>query len=309
MAPAQRRKLPVWRTVKRAIVFPFANLGALIKLGLVPALLALAVSYVGVRALWPDDIQSTTPQDVLLSFEKWEIATLPSTIAYGIVLVIIAVGIHRLIIRDERPGWILLRFGRYELAYALLLLVLAGGYLTILFPLIFGGIFPSQLFRPGGFGGPEGVSAGLTLAALVIALLIFIPLTMWLNVRLVLTFPHAAVTGRFGFGVAWRAAKGNFWRLIGAFVLIFLVTLVIEIPSEYLLTAFAETLLASGAQSSPASGFDVMGRHWLLLEAFMLPIHGLTTGMFVALASYSYRELVEGNPAPHAADAPATSPA
>jgi hypothetical protein len=305
MASAQRRKLPVWSTVKRAVVFPFANLGALIRIGLMPALLSFAVSYAGARALWPQNVQLTTPQDVTQLLGQLQIAALPGSIADGFVLVILAVGIHRLIIKDERPGWILVRFGRYELAYALSLLILAGGWLAILLPLSFGGFLPAYMPAPGGFAGPGAVlddSAGLAFLAFVIALLILIPLTIWLSIRLTLAFPHAAVTGRLGLGVAWQAAKGNFWRLVGAFVLTLLVIFLIDVPALLLLSPLVDTLLGSTKLSATPFAFDEMGWDWLLLEAFMMPVHGITTAMMVAMMSYAYRELVEHSPVPGGAD-------
>ncbi len=64
---------------------------------------------------------------------------------------------------------------------------------------------------------------------------------LWPLIRLVLTFPHAAVVGEINFGVSWQAMKGNFWR----FILIAIVTGLISV-GIYIVAALLIGLSAAG---------------------------------------------------------------
>lgn len=121
MASVQgNRKIPMDLAIK-AVVFPFSNILGIIRLGLVPTLIASGVVYAAYRAIgpieWPmqslEELGQLTqvllPLSVLLSF------------CSAIVGTLVAVGIHRLILHGERPAWTVIRIREYELAYGTIL--------------------------------------------------------------------------------------------------------------------------------------------------------------------------------------------
>lgn len=306
MTSPQARKLRIFNAVKRAARFPFANIGTLIKLGLVPALLALGVNYVAMRALWPQDAQFTSIEEMQRIVASLHLAMLPGSVAYGVVAAIFAVGIHRFIIRGEEPGWVLLRFGRYEIAYAavaiLLLLASMGAQFAVYFVGWATGVLPGDM---PGFGAalmpwalevapPREFPTGL--GTLFLVLILF---GTWLYVRLLLTFPHAAVTGRIDLGVSWRAVKGNVWRIIAAFLLVSVLNVLIFLLVGFPLAMLQAWLLVPPMSQNPgALSFDALGISWFWMGAIMLPFYGLGVGMIIALMSYSYRDLVEEDASP-----------
>ncbi len=147
-----------------------ANGGALIRLGLIPALGAFLGSCFAA-----------------LFYPGAEIGQ----ILYGVAGIIFAVGFHGIILEDDRPGWIAFRFRDRELAYAALVLlyILAASLAKLL----------SKLFV-WLLGSPARIIVG--------------GLFVWVVLRLVLMFPHAAKTGEISFNPSWDAMKGNIWRLL-----------------------------------------------------------------------------------------------
>jgi hypothetical protein len=134
---ADARKLRA-HVIDDAIIFTAGHPLALVRLGLVPLLCA----FLGSNA-------------AALVYPGTEV----SRILYALAGIIFAVGVHRMIVRDENPGWVIFRFGTGELAYVgviLLYIVFAtsahhiGGYF----------FFASRLRdRYGGAWGPIQGSA------------------------------------------------------------------------------------------------------------------------------------------------------
>ena len=173
-----------------AIDFAVDNFNALMRLGLVPMLGAFLLSHLAA-----------------LVYSGLVI----NQILYGVAGVIFAVGIHRMIIGDENPNWILFRFRRQELAYTglvLLCILLAGFgmYLKQSFTSLFGSTTDTLIYgiRFKAPLTPALVVLGGSSAALAI----------WVFLKLVLVFPHAAITGEISLGQSWNATTGNFWRLL-----------------------------------------------------------------------------------------------
>ena len=84
------------------VIFTAGNAGALMRLGLMPLLCAFVGSSLA-ALVYP--------------------SAAVSQILYTLAGVIFAVGVHRMIIREETPGWVILRFGSREFAYAGILLL------------------------------------------------------------------------------------------------------------------------------------------------------------------------------------------
>lgn len=92
---ADGRKLRA-RVSDDAIIFTAGHVPALIRLGLMPLLWAFLGSNLAA-----------------LGYS----GAVVSQILYTLAGVIFAVGVHRMIIRDENPKWVFFRFGRGEVAY------------------------------------------------------------------------------------------------------------------------------------------------------------------------------------------------
>jgi len=306
MADAQnRRKIRIGR-VKDAIVFPFANVGSLVKLALFPIIIAAIASYAVLRAFWPTDIVVTMQEDV----PRFMQAISPAiNIIYLLALAvsaIVAVGIHRFIIRDEQPGWVIARFRWYELAYLLaplvfgimqlgLMIVVALAVLAaaaIIDPSLVGTLLgdPSAIQNLEGQQVPAGLAVVFAIGFFVLFVLI-----AWIGVRLTLMLPHAAVTGSLSPATSWRAMKGNFWRF---FLTALLFGLGAILPAV-LLTSLLMFAVSSAALGSDVGNTGTFPPGFIAVWAIPTLVYVLVFSMAVALLSYTYKDLV-GDPAPTA---------
>jgi hypothetical protein len=93
---------------------------------------------------------------------------------------------------------------------------------------------------------------------------------VWLEVRLSLAFPLTVMRGRIVIGEAWRASRGRFWTLFGAYIVIFLLMLVLWIAASLVTSGgyFAE-LAASGftPEGIQAAGEHQMARQFGSINA------------------------------------------
>lgn len=268
--------------VTKAVLFPFENLLGIIRLGLLPTLIATAVVYAVYRYTDPINWPPRSVQEIgqlTRSLLPLRVIASLSTIFVG---TLVAVGIHRLILRGERLDWTVIRFRKYELAYVSIpLTLLAASYIVP---------FISRLLGAPDVTGFNGISYLYSGWYVHLAVFIFIVLWLWIYIRLALVFPHAAVTGEISFGKSWTAMKGNFWRFIGAVVLLG----IIMIPVSVLFSSMFPALLTLGWKGGGANtggAFDPIG-HMLVLTLLMVPLNGVLLSMFVALISYIYKDLV-----------------
>jgi uncharacterized membrane protein YhdT len=294
MADVQNRRTFRVGRFKDAIVFPFANIGSFAKLALFPALIAGALSYLVLRAFWPVDASFDSQEEAKRFMEALNPAI---NIVYLIVTLagaVVAVGIHRFIIRGEQPGWVILRLRWYELAYILVplvfILVQAGIWIVVALVALgaAAAVDPAlvgQVLRdPAAIQDLEGTLPGsLGLVAIVAFIALFV-LVLWTSMRLVLMFPHAAVEGSLSPRFSWRAMKGNVWRFGVATGLFGLATL---LPSTLIMAAVAALVIGPnpghlGPFSPGTLGFVVIPA---LVGIFI-------SAMAVALLSYIYKDLV-----------------
>lgn len=289
---------------KRAFMFPFRNFGALLRIGMIPALIVLAVIYVIFASIAPHLSVPTTPEDDmrrLMQVMSW--VTIPLQILYVVIASIFAVGIHRLIIRGEYPSWVIFRFGRYELAYAAMLVFFILLYVVEQYAFLGTGwalgMIPAQLLKP----YPDNPQAMMTAyrqimtPELLVLLLAAGAVSLWINVRLSLSLAHAAVTGELSLALSWRAMRGNFWRLAIASLILFVIVAITYFVVGTLV-AIAGTAIWIAAYGPPqppepnasfSSALDTM--FWVYVV--LVPVMGFFASMFIALLSYAYKELVE----------------
>lgn len=293
-----RRKLRAG-IVARAITFPFQNFAVLIKLGLVPALLSQAVYYAALRF----QLYSFTPPTTFQEIKQYFIESIPvislSVIAELLLTTIVAVGIHRYIIRGEYPGWIIFRLRRFELAYVALLFLFSVAFLAeYIAALELAGWHPLAFFssendikRLTRFFSPRNYALEALAVLLVLA-------AIAIHAMLALTMPHAAVTGRISPRASWNALKGNFWRFMTEIALLAIVLLLTSIAFSALVAFGVEGIrLAWGGfplidPSQPLAQLHVV----FFSDCAMLPFYGILLAMIVAFFSYAYQDLADAGP-------------
>jgi hypothetical protein len=262
--------------IEDAFMFPFRNAGAVLRLGVFPVLIILTAAYVLFSLALPLTDELPIPPRMTAA-----LLVLPMLLVSVIAVSIPAVGIYRLILRDERPGWVIFRLGRYERAHVkgMLLFLL----LTFAAQFLFTGINRlAELAHTAGFGfGPVIGLAFVTLsvAALAATLLVFI--------RLVLALPHAAVAGELSLNAPLNAVDCNLRRFAAAF----LILNGIAAATSFLIAA---PIMILGASSTRVLAPDY-GPWFLTVRAIMLmPMLLLILAMLVALLAYAYMQLAEG---------------
>ncbi|MFL6845684.1 MAG: hypothetical protein ACJ8ER_12475 [Allosphingosinicella sp.] len=139
-----------------------------------------------------------------------------------IVLLVIMAATQRAVLHPEREDFAYLRLGMDELrlvGLGLILLILT--YIGVLIA----GILLTLL------AGIVAVAAGPGAAVPVgmVEMLIILGLLLWIEVRLSLAFPLTMLRGKIIIGESWRVTKGRFWTLFGAFLILFLILLVLWI--------------------------------------------------------------------------------
>jgi hypothetical protein len=285
VSTGERRRVRM-RRVRDALLFPFTNITALLRIGLIPSLIAL------------------TMLAALIAFAGWPRRTGPlveveSVRYFGRVLLIFilglyAAGVHRLIVRNERPRRVTLRFSSYEQAYWAVVGIFAlasfvEGYLldAVLSWIGMDAGLPDETGVHNQNDDMQFLQEGLPVRGLTIAAITVI--LMWLHVRLSLMFPHAAVTGRISPCLSWRATAGSFWRMIGAGVLLFLGMLPL-----YAVIGLPPVMLVKWLAYTRDTDTQVLARLALIPAAFMA--FCLVTTIIVAFMSFVYKDLVDDGP-------------
>jgi hypothetical protein len=289
MADAQiRRKLRIGR-LNDALAFPFQNSLPLLRLGLIPGL-AVIVFNVAAFSLLPRYASAVISlEDARRAAENYQLFYWLWMGVWFFAIAVFFVGVCRLILRGERPGW-LPRFRRYELAFltALALLALLGalygmaGY-AVLSPL------DAYLEQQ-----PDPASAMLLAAALV-EFAVWL-LMIFLYVRLALLLPHATATGVISPAVSWRGTRGNFWRFVLAFLLLLLIAAALWMGLG--LVSMVAVAMVEGVLGVLAPGGGVLRGApllgtmaiWMLILA---PMIGIILAMVMAFLAYAYKDLVQ----------------
>jgi hypothetical protein len=252
---------------KEAIAFPFQNIGAVIKLGLFPFLLAVVAIFTIFVDFAPGNIDVQAP-DAIPQLER---APLPDQLLTQLIVIILgsifAVGIHRHIVLGQPASWVFFRFRKYELFYILISIVILA---------LMSAFFWAVFFLLTNFASELAFLPGKSLA-----ILIFIAdwvIYIWLYVKLILALPNAAITGRISLATSWHALRGNVWQFIGY-------TLVIVL--SYIVPIFFLTLIGGAL-------FETQGS---LLIALVLNLLVIVASVFLGVSflaylSYVYRQLI-----------------
>ena len=295
-------RIGVW---KEAFAFPFRNFFTLLQFSLVPTLIVVAISVVMLHYAWPSSIPIDTapvPEELERFLNPVHPALSVASFVATILALVIPVCIHRFIVLGEHPGWIFVRFGRYELAYAGAILVYVLVVLAIWMPIaafiaasVSFGFVPAEIFTASGPLDPA-VAGRLGMFVLLVApgVLITIIVGCWIQARIALIFSDAAVAGRISLGVSWRAMKGNFWRFVAAVLILVLVSSVfwgVVGGVIFAVTANYFGFLSGFATSDPVQFANALYGTFLIYIC-LSPLYVFAFAMFVALISYVYADLV-----------------
>ena len=287
MASVQgNRKIPMDLAIK-AVVFPFSNILGIIRLGLVPTLIASGVIYAAYRVIGPIEWPMQSLEE--LGQRRQFLLPLSALLAvcFAIVGTLVAVGIHRLILHGERPAWTVIRIRKYELAYgAIVLTILAATYaLGVAGRYVIGFPTPRDFAVIDSNLGAFGAYARLVAVAIIGG-----GLSLWVYVKLILVFPHAALTGEISASRSWAAMRGNFWPFVAALLLLQFISFPINLV--YFLGIQIPLIgLLEGGRAGTSDPISTL----LVFSLASIPARALMFSMFIALVSYVYKHLVQGS--------------
>ncbi len=180
------------------VFFPFRNIGAVIKLGLLPILLCAIVLLVVLFAFLV--VNNLTGEALPTEESKPELLPVKIigefiTFCFGSM---IAVSIHRYIIIDTPARWLNFRFRKYELFYILTNIAI---YASAFAVFVTTEMVIYNLFYTDGF--PLRNQEHDTYRLLLVIILFLFCTSIYAKFGLAL--PHAAITGHIAFVTAWTA--------------------------------------------------------------------------------------------------------
>lgn len=148
-----------------------------------------------------------------------------------LVIAVTSAAVYRVVLRpsDSRFGY--LRLGRDELRLALLMLVylvLAVGF-TFVVTLVAGLLAAGA----GALGGAAGTLLGVLIGLATLGFIVFVA------VRLSLAGPMTFAERRLRVFESWSVTRGNFWRLLGAYVLAIVLALIVALLALVIYVALA----------------------------------------------------------------------
>ncbi len=153
--------------------------------------------------------------------------------AFAVEVMIVA-ALFRLLLREDRPGFLHLHLGRDELRVAVVWIVMLTAFVV-------GGLL--ALFLAGLAGRAGGAALGAPAVLAMSAILV------WLALRFSLAAPVAVAERRLGFARSWRLTRGRGLALFGMAALTFCLLAMIVV------LAWLALALISGA----ATGWDDLG--------------------------------------------------
>jgi hypothetical protein len=214
MTVAAPTKLPLWRTIGEAYALWGKQFPALIR---ICWLWMLVMTPILAILIWWQEPRMMEIIEATRTGEPFADPNPPLTLASQIISLVImlpplasiAVAWHRLLLRNENPGGgTYLRLDSVVVGYAILafwigLIVQAPAYLSLLFQIATG---TSATMR-------DALAVGVQSLAGLIAII-----ALFVVARLSIALPAEAL-GRddVTFGAAWRATRGNTWRLVWAY--------------------------------------------------------------------------------------------
>jgi hypothetical protein len=214
----------------------------------------------------------------------------------------VAVSIHRVILfGDTKPGvWFNFPFGATEVRFltmGLLFGLMTVGVIALMVgPVLF--LVTSGDVARFFANWPESLqelARGGGIAGLIIAYIVGWVTVLVLFVRLSVWPPSLVASGRLSPAEAWRLTRGNFWSLIGLFILVGATIYAMFIPvgigvAVYMVTQIGD-LPAQGRDVPPEKVFEMFRQALPFIAAFYFILIVFVTGVTVATVSYAYKAL------------------
>jgi hypothetical protein len=280
------KRKPGFKRVGSALAFPFTNGRPLLRLGLIPALVTAGLNYTVLRGIVRLDIDTLAA----IGHATWRLQACYILFLAGaaLALTLYAVGIHRLIAEDERPGFGMVRFRHRELAYLGVLILAAIAYeveealLRLLVTLV---SRTTDAAVPAVPGDPVPLQVFGESGPVLIAFLAGALFWLWVNLRLALVFPHAAIAERISLAASWRAMSGNVFRMLVELIVLAIATLPVWLLLCILWMGVAEMVDIDGR---PPSARVLL--QWASVFAIVI---GFLASVGIAYISYAYRDLME----------------
>jgi len=290
-------KLPVFKTVGQVFGFVVERrFFTLLRLIWFPALLSV---FAGVGpAIYQFQKLGVDPKPeavfVLYGDPTYQVLSLINIIASFFLSAVIAVCVHRLIFfEDTRPGtYFYLRITgdewRYMLAFVLFtLLTLIAFAIPVAAhaAVVFGQELKGQPFDPSMMKSlmedpRTWIAFGLGMFFSLIA-----------TVRFGLAFPAIVAEGRLSFARSWQLTRGNFWRLLGFWFLVYVLAVILIVVLVAVL-AFAVAAMVGavllGGQTVGALGIIIFAVP-AAVSLLVYIVFGIT--IFIAALSFSYKAL------------------
>ena len=273
------RKLPVFAVVREVYAFLWRELWTILRLSWFPVLVMTVIQLFAMRAMF-DSVRAVLqsppaigdPMSVIPHIPAlWEgvnwIVTLAAT-------AMVAVALHRVILFGDRKEGRYIHFalGKTELLFILLPVAVMAAWFAFLAIAV----------------GTAMVAGALSVLFSLIVGAAF----AFIIVRFCIIFPIIVVERRYDFGQAWALTGGNFWRLVGAWIVAFIpLAIAFWILALVFLPALLPMLVPPGA-AGPA---DFLERVWYPMMVRMavvnFPASILAGAIGVGLLSYSYKAL------------------
>ena len=284
------RKLPLLAVAGYAYKFLIEDTATILRLSWLPLLLVTIVQYFTMRAFYralrtaleTGSVASLSDTSAIWSIwgsamPAWQ---LPGAVAVVIGTSIVAVALHRVILMgDRRPGLLVhFAFGKVEMLFVFLPII--GMAIAISGSMLLIGMIEALL-------GDKNPALNLVFILVWCALIFCV-------VRLAMIFPVTVIESRYDFRQAWALTRGNFWRLVGLGIVVFVPSLIVAGMVSY---AFAPAsglaqLIETGSSGNQPSGvFDVIESN-LVVQSIIGYLWSIVSGALgVAMLSYAYKAL------------------
>ncbi len=282
-------KIPVGKTIRFAYAFTFGDIGTIIGLIWIPAVLNAVVSFLALRGY---DASASASGGVPPGF-----GLLMLSIIFGaLIFAVIAVAVTQQAL-GLREGSTLAHFSLGNMELRVL-----GGFFGLFFLIVLFAValaMASLLIAllAGMLGGKADGAAAGALASIVT--LVGLGAIFYAGVRLSFLFvPSAVVDGEFGLTRSWQLTRGNFWRIVivglatvlPVFLLVFAAQIAVLGP-EYFESIVAMMKDQAHAAKYTAEQAQLTSAKMPLLLGLGFVITPITNGLVFAPAAFAYRVL------------------
>jgi hypothetical protein len=273
-------RLPVFATAGRAFQFLLHEAGTILRLSWFPLLFVAIIQYFMLRshfAAMRSALEAGGPAALsgFSSMWQWQIANAVVTILGSAV---VAVALHRVILLgDRKPGrYLYAAFGKVEMLFSLLPIIVIVPF-TVVAALVFG---LSAAFVPRSL-------AALTVFLFVLAwsALIFVA------IRLELILPITVLERRYDFTQAWSLTRGNFWRIVGLWLVVLIPVALVAGTISIVTSPFGALVPTPKSATDLISMYDAIESRLLIQSVFGYVWSIVGGALGVAVLSYTYKAL------------------